>query len=527
MENKTIYGTCYDNDGNATARYLFYAEVKAGVQNVDDNYTPLTVALKVCRNPEYPYAASAYNLTDEVSVKLSIDGSEVFSTTTADIDTRNARVWTFTTQTKNVTHEADGSKTVAISASFSGADVSSLNKGTLSGSVELETIPRASVITSAADTTLGKKCNIKWTPASADFYYVLEFSLGNWEHTTGIIHPKQTSAYTYTGYVIPLGVAEQIVNSDEGTMAVKLYTYSDPERKTPVGNSGSANFTVTVPDIDATWPKVAMTLAPVSDLDDAFTGLYIQGKTKVQAVLSATGEYGAAIKSYSMDAEGITYDAEDSYTSDYLSQPGSTTIYGYAKDSRGIAGSAEKTIGVIGYSKPQILAASGESNVVAARCDANGNLDDSGTYLKIKAKRSYNPVTADGEQKNFCKIQYRYKVSGGTYSTWDTILASDALESDEITTGALLGGALAADTTYVVQVQAIDDIGEYSITTVTIPTETVYMHRTKNAMGLGKYVEEAELLDVAWNAQFRGEVRIGDAGMTLKEYILSVVNGGE
>jgi hypothetical protein len=43
-------------------------------------------------------------------------------------------------------------------------------------------------------------------------------------------------------------------------------------------------------------------------------------------------------------------------------------------------------------------------------------------------------------------------------------------------------------------------------------------------MGLGKYVEGENLLDVAWDAKFRGDVMIGD--MTLREYILQIMSEG-
>lgn len=524
MGTKTIYGTCYDNSNVVTPRYLFYAEVKTGQQNVDENYTPVTVGLKVCRNPEYAYAESAYNLTHEITVKLAIDGTEVYSTEKADIDTRNGKVWTFATKTVNVDHNADGSKTIEITASFTNADVSSLNRGTLSGSVELDTIPRASVITSAADTVLGEKCSVKWTPASTSFRYKLKFSLDGYFVTTDLIHPNQTSPFVYTGYKIPITFADHIQDKKTGTMTVTLYTYSDSDASTMVGDADTAEFTVTVPEVSATQPTVTITLAPAHDLPAAFAGLYIQGKSKVQATLTASPKNGASITKKGLRVDGVTYGEADSLTSGYLTKYGDLEVEGFAEDSRGITGSTKEQITVIGYSKPKLLAASGEKNVVAARCDANGNFSDSGTYLKIKAKRSYSPVEAGGVQKNFCRIRFRYAAKGGSYSGWETILAEDTTGSDEIITGALLGGALAEQATYLVQVQAIDDIGEENTTTIVVPTETIYCHRTRNAIGLGKYVEGENLLDVAWDAKFRGDVMIGD--MTLREYILQIMSEG-
>ncbi len=506
MANATIYGTCFDNEGAVTPRYLFYAEVRPGDHNVDENYTSVTVALKVCRNPDHAYADSAYNLNNVTTVILSIDGSEVFHTTTSDIDTRNGKIWTFTTQTAKVYHETDGKKSLAISASFSGvAGVSSLKKGVLSGVVELDTIPRASEITSAGAVALGNKCSIKWTPASKNFRYVLEFSLGDWCYTTGVIHPNQTSVYTYSGYSIPLAVAEQITDAPSADMKVTLYTYSDTAGKTQVGDASSKTFAVTVPSNSATQPAVTMTLSPVSSLPETFAGLYIQGKTKVRAEFSATGKYGAEIAAYSMKVEGTAYGPDDDCTSDYLSQSGGVTIDGSAKDTRGIAGNTQKTVTVIGYSNPRILAASGESDVVAARCDADGNITDSGTCLKIKAKRSYSPVESGGVQKNFCKIQYRYAVNGGNYSAWTTILEADDLSSDEVITGALLVGTLSVEATYLVQIQAVDDVGEYTRTTITVPTERVYCHRdgARRSFTFGGYVEEDNTFAISEDITFK------------------------
>ena len=393
---------------------------------------------------------------------------------------------------------------------------------------DLPQIARGSEISSAGAVTLGNPCSVMWTPASSSFRYKLKFSLEDWSHTTGIIHPNKTTAYTYTGYTIPLSVAKQIPESTTGKMTVELYTYSDSGGTKQVGSADSAKFTVTVPDNSSTRPTVSMELAPVSDLPDTFAGLYIQGKTKVKATLSASGKYDAAIKSYSMKAEGETYGPGDSYTSDYLSKYGSIEIYGYAKDSRGYTGSTSKDISVIAYSKPQILPVGGETDVVAARCDENGKPMDSGTFLIIKARRSYSKVTSGGVQRNFCKIRYRYKVEDGSYSNWVTILAANAMNSDEINTGALLNGALSPTSTYLVQVQAVDDIGETASTTITIATDKVFMHRNgkRNAIGIGKYVEEDNTVDIADDMTLRVRGKIEVAGgnidiLTIGEKILA------
>ena len=204
-----------------------------------------------------------------------------------------------------------------------------------------------------------------------------------------------------------------------------------------------------------------------------------------------------------------TYGSADNYTSDYLTGTGTVVVAGRAMDSRNYAGYSEGSITITPYAGPKI------QNVTAKRCDANGNLSDTGTYLKITAKRSYSPVMSNNIQKNFCDIRYRYKVEGASsYSSWVTILQGDDPYGDTITTGALLKGNLATTSSYLIQVQAIDTIGNTALAEVIIPTEKVYWHRdgANNALGLGKYAETPDTLDSAWNLKTsKNVIAAGDA----------------
>lgn len=454
------------------------------------------------------------------SFNLSINGNSITGTKYGSVLSDWVLIGTHTVS--SIGHNSDGSKSITISGSVSAPSGTGFAGHTSSGSgtAMFDTIPRASTISSAPDVTLGGFSSVRWYPRSSAFRYKLKYTMGNWSLWTGVIHPNTTLAYIIMT-IIPLEAAYQIPNSKTGEMTVTLYTYSDSAGTVQVGTEDSEVFTVTVPDNGDTQPDVSMSLSPVSSLPSAFAGLYIQGKTKIKAALSATGKYGASIKAYSMNVDGSSYGSANGYTSGYLTNVGSRTVYGYATDNREHTGSASQVITVIAYSPPKI------QNVVAARCDSNGNFSETGTYLKIIAKRSYDKVLSGSVQKNFCQIRFRYKAAtAASYGAWVTILAANNLSSDEVITGPLLAGALKIDTTYLLEVQAIDDIGEYANTIISIPTETVYMHKTKNAMGLGKYAEGENLLDVGWDAHFRGEVKIGEIGMTLKEYILTVVNGG-
>lgn len=369
---------------------------------------------------------------------------------------------------------------------------------TASISATLPLIPSASTITSVSNVTLGNNCSVKWTPKSASFRYKLAFACGNWSAVTGVIHPNTTAAYTYTEYKIPVEVAAQITSGTTGTMYVALRTYSDANATSLVGSEDVESFTITVPDNSSTKPTVSMTLSPVSSLPSAFDGLYIQGVTRVKADLSATGKNGADITAYSMMVDDVKYWWRDEYTSGYFATYGRKTVYGYATDDRGFTGETSQDIDVIAYNDPKI------ENVSVVRCDQDGNAAEDGKYLKISAKRSYSPVKSGSVQKNFCAIMYRYR-SNGSYSSWVTILPRDSLGSDEITTDPLLG-TLSEQESYTVQVIAIDDIGKKSTADIIVPTSKVYWHRDgeRNALGLGKYNEQDNALDSAWDFFMNG-----------------------
>lgn len=376
------------------------------------------------------------------------------------------------TLTVPVEHNSDGTMSVKISAE-GGIDGTTLTSTECSATVTLDTIPRASTISSAANKTLGNTCKIKWYPKSASFRYKLKFSLGDWSYTTGVIFPNQTTLYTYEGYTIPLTVANQITDATKETMTVTLYTYSDSGATKQISAEDSDTFTVTVPNNSSTKPTVTLALEPVSALADAFSSLYIQGKCKVKAkTFSGAGKYGATIDSYSLTVLGKSYSSP--YESDYLESAGTITVTAKVTDSRGYYTEVEKEITVIPYNDPQILPASGESSIVCARCNADGTLAADGTYLRIRAKRSYSKITSGGSQKNFCAIRYRYRPeSTKTYSNWITLLAADDTSADTVDSGAIAGVVSSIETAYFVQVGVVDNLGGADAYQANIPTDIV------------------------------------------------------
>lgn len=372
--------------------------------------------------------------------------------------------------------------------------------------VTLPMIASASTITSAPTVILGNKCSITWTPQAASFRYKLKFSMGKWSYTTGTIHPNQTSAYTYTGYIIPLDAARQIPDDPEGTMTVTLYTYSDSAATKQIGSVDAEEFKVTVPDNVNTKPyATSMVLSPVSSLGDAFAGLYIQGLTKVKVTSTEEGQYGATVAWKNVTVESKIYGVGTNFTSEYLLGYGTINVTLTLQDSRGFTNSKTMSITAIPYTKPRVVPIANEKSIVCARCDANGNLSDSGTYLRIKARRSFALCMANGVQKNFCGLRYRYKKSTDSdFSTWQNLLLSSNTTTEEVDT-ILFDGTLSATTSYVVQIDAVDTIPNHALVTFDIPTDEVYLHKAGSigSLGFGEYVEDPNIISIAKNKSIR------------------------
>ena len=425
--------------------------------------------------------------------------------------------------TITVNHKTDGSGSVTVRTWMD----TSISAGvvTQTKSLNLTTIARASTMDALSCNTayFNGTMTYKYTPKSSSYYNRCNISLNISGVYTAVktINLGQKSASQQSA-TVTLSESElsiiynKLPSAKKGTLRFTLRTYSDSGYNTQVGDAPYKEVTLTIPNIDATQPTATMTLTPVSSLASPFNTLYIKGKSKVTVALTGgAGKYGATIKSYTVSVAGKG--GTPPYTSGYLVNPGSVTITGTVTDSRDYSRTYTTTITVVDYSVPRIIPASGEDEVVAARCDSSGKLSDTGTYLKIKAKRSYSKVYVSGVNKNLCYIRYRYKKEGGSFSSWTTILATTAA-SDEVTTGALLSGALSVTSSYVVEIQAVDTIGETGTTELSLPTERVYMHKAGsiNALGIGKYAEEENTVDIAddMTVKVRGDLIVGDRAIS-------------
>ena len=147
-----------------------------------------------------------------------------------------------------------------------------------------------SSITSAENRTLGQAVSVTWTPRAAAFTFKLRFSIGNWSYTTPEIAPGSTSAYTYTGYTLPIAaeILAAIPNSRTGQMSVRLETFD--ASGTSLGTD-TKTFTVTIPDTAATRPTISGDVSK-SGVDTTFNR-YVVGYSKLTLTVVAYGNNGS------------------------------------------------------------------------------------------------------------------------------------------------------------------------------------------------------------------------------------------
>lgn len=502
-------------NGSTSNEYIDAKIEWSSKADISTNKSTVTAALYYKRNN------TGFETYGSGTFYITINGIRTTATKTLTI-TEDGWVKAVEAST-TVSHLSDGTRGITIAAGGSMPDTT-LTSTTVSGFVTLDHIPKGAVLNSVDAGYTTEAIKVTYTPKSTSCYYKLNIAV-NLDGTYVAVRQVELGKASLATHTVSITLTKaeretiykQVTNSVRAKLRYTLRTYSDSGYANEIGSPSYKEATITM-DAGEVNPSAEVIIAPISSLPSPFDALYIKGKTKVYAVYTNfQGQYGATYKSYETHIGGKKYGAYDE--SDYITETGTVTVHVYVYDSRGCAYHHVQDLDFLDYEKPRILPVSGDSKIVCERCDSSGNLSDQGTYLKIKAKRQYSKVVASGSQKNFCSIRYRYKEEGGAFTSWTTILDTGAA-SDEVTTGALLEGALDIAKTYVVQVGVVDTFGETDYTQIPVSSEKVYMHKAGsiNSLGIGKMVDEENTVDIHEDitTKFRGPVLFpGEAWINL------------
>lgn len=432
-------------------------------------------------------------------VRATINGTEVFYRPTSD-RSNCSNGTQIASGTIDVPHNNDGTKSVAMKIE-AGIYVWAISE-TGNNTFTLDTIARASSISSASNVTLGNACSVKWTPASTSFSYKLKFSIGSWSYTTSAISPATTSAYTYTGYKIALAAANQLPNATSGTMTATLYTYSSSACSTQIGSAATKTFTVTVPT--SVVPTISSCNAEIVNSNSTINGwgVAVAGYTKVKITAAASGSYSSTISSFTVSGgySATKTGTSLSYTGGTITSSGSKSFSVVAKDSRGrsSATSTPTAITFYAYSKPSV------TSFTATRSTSDQS------KVIVKGNWSFSSVNS----KNSATGTLYYKKS--TATSWTSYGTISRNTSTTLTTD--------FDTTisYNFKLVVTDALSNSAQDEAFVSTMEVLLDFRAGGKGLGiGKICESDSMEVSLDAKFFGTVYIN--GVTLEEYIQSIV----
>lgn len=459
--------------------------------NVDKNIS--TVSWKLVGYLGSGASSSHWYSNSYHSINVSINGSTVYSlpntrqkAISIGTNTSASSPVTIASGTTTVPHNADGSKTCACSFSVVYRYNSAFTwKG--SGNVGLTTIARASqpsCITYPNTTqnvgALGSTITIHMNSNSSNFRHTVRYAWGNKSGTIA------TNVQYNCQWKIPLDFANNIPSATSGWGTIYVDTYNGSKligtKSVTFRATVTSSMVPSISSITCTDPKGYLSKY----------GGYVQNKSTLKVVVSASGSYSSSIKSYKIVANGVTYTA-NSPTTGVLISSGINTITVTVTDSRGRTVTKTTTISVLAYTSPTI------SYLTAGRCNSEGTADADGAYISA----SFKTVVTALNNKNHATAKLEYKKN--TETSWTTVGTYTAYSQ---TPTKIFAANI--DSSYNIRVTVNDD---FSSATYEKSVGTVFtlidFRNTGKGIALGK-VSEEDLLDVNMDTRFRKTVRSED-----------------
>lgn len=328
--------------------------------------------------------------------KVVIAGETVYSSATR-IQLYNGT--TVATGTKTVTHNTDGSKSVAMSAQAGIYEVAVNCSG--SQTFTLNTIPRAATITSAPNFTDEENPTITYTNAAGSSA-TLSAAIYKTDGTTALASYRSISA-TGTSYTFSLTTTERNAirgaSTTSNTLNVRFYI------KTTISGTDYYDYVAKTITIANANPTVTATVTDSNSTTTALTGdssKFVKGYSNASCSMSATAKKSATITQTSINGTtGVT-----SKTINGISQ---SSVVFTATDSRGNTTTLTKNLTMVNYVK---LTCNFEpENPTAA---GNMSLTISGNYFN----------SSFGSVSNTLTVKYRYKEQGGSFGSWVSLTAT-------------------------------------------------------------------------------------------------------
>lgn len=494
----TTYDASLNNGGRG---FTLRLTVTQSSQDITNNTSTLAWSLVLIKG------ANSYSSWTK-NWSINIDG-QTSSGSIAGYDFRTYSSLTLGSGTKTVTHNADGTKTAAVSGTFDEGSHVLIGTGTASGTFTPTTIPRAT--TPTVSPTSGETAatyTITHAPASSAFYHDVAYSLdGGATYTnidTNVIGTDTTTSWSPAHSLFP--------SSSGGTAIIRLITRSS-SGGTIIGTN-TVNLPLTVPSsVKPTISAVAwadtQTASPDLPTLMGGTGRYVQRWSKLQPTLTSAGAGGSTVLSSLVTQNGQVTTSGVAFTNP-VDLSGSVPFTATVTDTRARASDTlASTVAVTAYNYPSL-----PTPTVTRTSDSGGTTPSpTGTYLKITPTASVSSLLFSASEKNLLEWRVRTKPAGGSYTTVQDWTAS-TVSGTTWTTPYVAAGPYAANTQYVVEVSIRDLFGKNSFRTsqtvvsleISVPSESVFMDWNQGVgIGLGKYHSPANgILDIQGNTTTSG-----------------------
>lgn len=444
-----------------------------------------------------------------IYVEVKMDGSAHGSGT---IKSASPSQWSsainWSTGNQTISNKTSGSTSLSIRV-YSGSGSS--RNTTYSYSMAVS--PAGSTLT-ASNGTLGTAQTITINKQNASFTDTVTYTCGSQSGT--IVTDTLSGSVSWTP---PISLASEV--TDSTSVPVTLTTTTKSGGTTIQSNS----LTITCAIPASVKPSCTVAISDPTGYATTY-GAYVQTKSTLQSVITATTSYGSPINTYSTTADGNTYTTQTT-TTPVLQNTGAQNAVATVTDKRGrTSDAATAAYSVLAYAQPTL------SSCVIQRCDSGGTADPEGHYMSV----DFTGVITALNNHNSAVWAIRYRVTGA--GTW-TDVALPSLTGNYAPTHQEIIAAADANT-FEVEVRATDDFGTTTVGTGSIPIAFTIMNwRTEgDGMAIGgintktgfqMYMDS----EFTGDADFQGDVNVVDidASGDYKQngssiFPISVSNGG-
>lgn len=444
-------------------------------QNISGNSTQVQYQLRHYTETGYiTYYSSSQTLTGDISTSVSNSQNQKFG----------AGETTLVTTTKNITHTADGTKTISVGATFKNSYFN--NTVTIKAtSATLPTIPRATKPTLVNDSyVLGENIVISLPRVNNNFTHNLLYKVGDSPFTMFASDVGTSFTWDYQN----IDVVNWILDNDEAKVDIYCETWNGENY---IGEE-VISFKGIVPDhivpiIDS------VTITEAVDGIASKIGSYVKNKSKLNVVVEASGQYSSTIKTYKTTIDGVNY-INSSFTSDALTTSGTLTVTTTVTDSRGRSNTETTDINVLDYYAPKII------GFGVDRCTSDGTLADNDTaeYLKFYLNYDIAPLS----NKNDKKVAFEYNNNG----SW--VELKSYTNSYKNTINYVTTTQFSVDKSYVCRVVITDffangENASSSLKEVTATYTLINFHNSGKALAFGKVSEIENAMEVELDMYYK------------------------